>query len=112
MATVSEMLNTTDLHDEAYEAAWRLWRLAEGKSGGGEVAADVLLGTYNGTNFPFDMSQLMRLDHGFFSDSMTVMMYFLYRQRNIRDHMGITADDFMRLAARYGRLPKSLEGQY
>ncbi len=53
MAQVIDVLHSADLHEESRRAAWRLWKLAEGNSGGGKVAADVLLGSYNGLNFPF-----------------------------------------------------------
>lgn len=113
MAQVLDVLHSADLHDEARRAAWRLWELAEGNSGGGKVAADVLLGSYNGHNFPFDLSQLMRLDQSYFSDAMTVFLYcWKSRGYSIRDHMGLTADDFMRMAKAWGRLPKGLEDEY
>lgn len=51
-----------------YATAQRLW-----DTGGGGVCARVLLGCYNGTRFPFDLTDLRRLDDGNLNNVLTVL---------------------------------------
>lgn len=43
-------------------AAARLWNVASGNTGQSQVCAAFLLGLYNGTRFPFDLTDLRLLD--------------------------------------------------
>lgn len=51
---------------EQANAFLQLFRLAQRHlgTGGGDAAAKVLLGLYNGRRFPFDLTELRRLDDG------------------------------------------------
>lgn len=51
-----------------YATAKRLW-----DTGGGGTCARVLLGCYNGTRFPFDLTDLRRLDDSNLSKVLTVL---------------------------------------
>lgn len=51
-----------------YTTAKRLW-----DTGGGGACARVLLGCYNGDRFPFDLTDLRRLDEGNLHNVLTVL---------------------------------------
>ena len=51
-----------------YATAKRLW-----DTGGGGACVRVLLGCYNGTRFPFDLTDLRRLDDGNLNKVLTVL---------------------------------------
>lgn len=51
-----------------YATAKRLW-----DTGGGGTCARVLLGCYNGTRFPFDLTDLRRLDNSGLDMALTVL---------------------------------------
>jgi hypothetical protein len=57
------------------EALRRLYELVKRHSGtsGGNTAAKLLLGLYNGQRFPFDLTDLRSLDAGNFEAAMTVI---------------------------------------
>lgn len=57
------------------DAALRLYHLVKRNPGtsGGNAAAKLLLGLYNGTRFPFDLTDLRVLDNDNFEDAMTVL---------------------------------------
>ena len=54
--------------NDLYTTAKRLW-----DTGGGGACARVLLGCYNGDRFPFDLTDLRRLDEGNLSNVLTVL---------------------------------------
>lgn len=60
---------------EQQEAALQLFNLAERHlgTGGGNAAAKLLLGLYNGRRFPFDLTELRRFDLGNLDAAMTVI---------------------------------------
>lgn len=51
-----------------FDAAKRMW-----DTGGGGTCARLLLGLYNGDRFPFDLTDLRRLDQGLMAAAMTVI---------------------------------------
>ena len=51
-----------------YTTSKRLW-----DTGGGGACVRVLLGCYNGTRFPFDLTELRRLDGGNLNNVLTVL---------------------------------------
>lgn len=51
----------------------RLLPIAQGHSGQCKIVAAFLLGLYNGTRFPFDMTDFRILDTKIFDDCMTVL---------------------------------------
>ena len=56
------------------EALARLLPIALRDTGQSGVVAKFLLGLYNGPRFPFDLTELRRLDHKIFLDCVTVLM--------------------------------------
>ena len=54
----------------------RMYELAKRNQGtsGGNTAAKLLLGLYNGTRFPFDLTDLRLLDNGNLMSAMTVIL--------------------------------------
>lgn len=60
---------------EQQDAALRLYNAARTMldTGGGGTCARLLLGLYNGTRFPFDLTDLRRLDGGLQRAAMTVI---------------------------------------
>lgn len=63
----------------------RLWRLAQADHGGANVAAKLLLGMYNGTRFPFDVTNLRRLDQSNLDDALTVLRMDAACQHEVHD---------------------------
>lgn len=52
----------------------RLIDLAQNSdTGGGNVAAQLLLGLYNGPQYPFDLTELCRLDSELYQDALNVI---------------------------------------
>lgn len=56
------------------DALTRLLPIAMRDTGQSSVVAQFLLGLYNGPRFPFDMTQLRRLDHELLLDCISVLM--------------------------------------
>jgi hypothetical protein len=48
--------------EQQLQALLELWKLAQHDHGGANVAVKFLLGLYNGQRFPFDLTELRRLD--------------------------------------------------
>lgn len=65
-------------------------------TGGGNTAAKLLLGLYNGTRFPFDLTDLRLLDRGNHAAAMTVIQMDTFRCRAEVHHVldAIFADGF------------------
>ncbi|KQW11947.1 MULTISPECIES: DUF7673 family protein [Pseudomonas] len=55
------------------EALHRLMPAAQGYSGQSGVIGRFLLGLYNGQDYPFDMTELRRLDAALFDDCIAVL---------------------------------------
>lgn len=56
------------------DALVRLWNMAQGSHSGARVALRIILGCYNGTRFPFDLTDLRLLDAGVLQDVLTVLV--------------------------------------
>ena len=56
------------------EALVRLWTMAQRDHGGARVVLRVLLGCYNGSRFPFDLTDLRLLDEAVLQDVLTVLI--------------------------------------
>lgn len=69
------------------EALLRLWQLAQGDHGGSNVAAKLLLGLYNGQRFPFDLTELRRLDGYYMSCVLNVLALDHSPLREVHDHL-------------------------
>lgn len=55
------------------EALVRLFKVAQGDTGQCRKVAAFLLGCYNGTRFPFDLTDFRGLDYSLFEDCMAVL---------------------------------------
>ena len=58
---------------QQFAALVRMWKLAQHDYGGARVACRLLLGCYNGTRFPFDLTDLRLLDNDNLVDALTVL---------------------------------------
>lgn len=68
------------------EALARLLPVALRDTGQSGVVARFLLGLYNGPRFPFDMTELRRLDQELFIDCVTVLMMDSLRETEVHEH--------------------------
>ncbi|MDP3440983.1 MAG: hypothetical protein U0989_02600 [Azonexus sp.] len=66
-----EIIKIDRIHGEA--ALRRLLPVALGNSGQSRRIASLLLGCYNGTRFPFDLTNLRSLDYTLMEDCMAVL---------------------------------------
>ena len=64
---------TTPQQTPHMEALHRLWKIANGNSGQCRYVARFLLGLYNGTRFPFDLTDFRCLDDEIFRDCLQVL---------------------------------------
>lgn len=64
------MSRPTETHLAALEA---LWNMAQHDHGGANVCKKVLLGLYNGSRFPLDLTELRRLDADVFMRVLHVL---------------------------------------
>ena len=63
------------VEEKGFEALHRLYLFAaDTVHGHGEIVARVLLGLYNGERFPFDLTELRRLEPDVFTDVMTLLV--------------------------------------
>lgn len=58
---------------EQLAALVRVWKQAQEFHSGAKVCATLLLGLYNGRRFPFDLTELRRLDGNNLNDCLTVL---------------------------------------
>ena len=73
-AEIVAMNKTRQENREAGEAALkRLLPIAQRDTGQSGVVACFLLGLYNGERFPFDLTELRRLDRKIFEDCLAVL---------------------------------------
>lgn len=69
------------------EALLKLWKLAQGDHGGANVAAKFLLGLYNGSRFPFDLTELRRLDANYMTCVLKVLAMDWSPQMEVHQHL-------------------------
>ena len=71
---LNEVLARQVGQSELIESLQRLVKLAAcSDTGGANVAAQVVLGTYNGSDYPMDLTELGRLDTDLFEDALNVI---------------------------------------
>lgn len=59
--------------EEGKAALFRLYEVAQRDTGQCRVIARFLVGLYNGSRFPFDLTDLRTIDHSLFEDCMAVL---------------------------------------
>lgn len=88
--------------DAGEVALRRLFRVAQGNSGQCEKVAKLLLGLYNGTRFPLDLTNLRGLDYDILEDCLTVLRMDANAYQEVHLYFENGSQRFERLAADYG----------
>lgn len=86
------------------QAVRDLVKLARMDCGGSQVAAEVLLGTYDGNSYPMDLTELCRLDENYYKAAIAVI--HLRCRLNIEPHRLLANGDdvFQQLAQEWAHL--------
>lgn len=79
-------------------ALQRLWKVANGHSGQCKYVARFLLGLYNGTDYPFDLTNFRSLDQGLFEDCLTVLVMDSCPYQEVHVLLGCNSGEFNQLA--------------
>lgn len=89
--------------DAAGQAALaRLFRVAQGDTGQARRIAAFLLGCYNGSRFPFDLTDFRGLDFSLFDDCMTVLRMDYQPRQELHCYFKNGGALFERLAEDHG----------
>lgn len=83
---------------EQLAALQRLWKVANGHSGQCKYVAEFLLGLYNGTRYPFDLTTFRALDDSIVQDCLLVIEMDSKPQREVHLHLGCENGEFEQLA--------------
>jgi hypothetical protein len=89
-------------HDEGIPALKRLYEVAHGNSGQCRYIAACLLGLYNGTRFPFDLTDLRCVDVALFDDCIRVLRMDSMLRREVHTYFPNGGPMFEKLARRWG----------
>lgn len=84
------------------EALARLATITEGDSGQCRIVASFLLGLYNGTRFPFDLTDFRGLDFDLFEDCVAVLRMDSSPDREVHHYVEGGGDRFEALAETFG----------
>lgn len=99
-----------ELEEAGFEALQRLYEAACTDTGQAGVVGCFLLGLYNGKRFPFDLTDLRRLDDALFNDCMQVLtMDARLTPREIHQYFSDGVRAWLGRAARRG--PAAICGQ-
>ncbi len=88
-------------HTEGIPALKRLFEVAQGQSGQCRHVAAFLLGLYNGSRFPFDLTDLRCVDTAIFDDCMLVLKMDSRPQREVHTYVQDGGEAFEDLARRW-----------
>lgn len=80
------------------KALHRLWIIAQGHSGQCRYVARFLLGLYNGTRFPFNLTDFRGLDVETFRDCLQVLALDHHPKAEVHVLLGVPGKDFEQLA--------------
>lgn len=89
------------VRDAGVAALHRLMPIAQGDSGGSKRVATFLLGCYNGTRFPFDLTDFRQLDQGIFNDCIAVLRMDRRCEREVHCYFNDGSALFESLADRW-----------
>lgn len=106
MREISSTTTAQDF-DTQMAALYRLWRIANGHSGQCKTVACFLLGLYNGTRFPFDLTDFRVLDEPIFHDCLQVLKLDNYPEYEVHDRLGVPGATFEHLADTWGIADRS-----
>jgi hypothetical protein len=90
------------VEDEGVAALRRLLPVAQSDSGQSRRVARFLLGLYNGTRFPFDLTDLRGLDFGLHDDCLAVLRMDHSPQREVHRYFEDGGAVFEELASDWG----------
>lgn len=93
------------------EALHRLMQVAQGHSGQGRYIAAFLLGLYNGTRFPFDLTDLRCIDFELFEDCLAVLKMDFQPAREVHCYFANGGKLFEQLAKDWGIRDRSKEAR-
>jgi hypothetical protein len=85
-------------YSQQFDAANRLWRVANGTTGQGRTVARFLLGLYNGSRFPFDLTDFRLLDFRIFKECLLILEMDFNPAQEIHEFLGIPGLRFEELA--------------
>ncbi len=91
-------MTSTSTRTEQIEALRRLWALANSHSGQCRYVARFLLGLYNGTRFPFDLTDFRCLDEEIFRDCLQVLALDNRPSAEVHVLLGVPGSAFEDLA--------------
>lgn len=87
---------------EGEAALHRLLPIAQRDTGQSSVVARFLLNLYNGDRFPFDMTDLRRLDYEVFDDCMAVLRMDFQPAKWVHEHIENGSAIWERMAKEWG----------
>ena len=91
-----------DIEALGVPALKRIMNFAEGSdTGGASVLAKILLGCYNGAHYPFDISELRRLDSQFLDDVLAVLRMDARARIEVHRHFENGGERFAALSAKF-----------
>ncbi|MDU8545721.1 MULTISPECIES: hypothetical protein [Pseudomonas] len=76
----------------------RLVKVAQGHSGQSRYIARFLLGCYNGSRFPFDLTDFRCIDRQLFDDCLTVLRMDFQPEKDVHEYVVNGSEVFERLA--------------
>lgn len=87
----------------------RLWTLAHSGSHGGKVAAEYIMGMYNGGYFKVDLNNLRMLSKDNLDAMLEEIRIDTRAEKEIHLRYGVSADEIGKLADMYGLKEKKKE---
>jgi hypothetical protein len=96
----------TTIRKAGEEAIRRLLPVALRDTGQSGVVAKFLLCLYNSVRFPFDMTELRRLDHELLMDCITLLMTDSMREKEVHQHFENGDKIWEQLAAYWSPIQK------
>lgn len=84
------------------EALGRLFKVAQSDTGQARRVAAFLLGCYNGTRFPFDLTDFRGLDYGLFDDCLAVLRMDYQPRQEVHNYFENGGAKFEQLAKDWG----------
>lgn len=98
-----------EIRADGVAAAARLLDVAQGDTGQARRIAAFLLGLYNGSRFPFDLTDLRGLDFALHRDCMSVLEMDFTPEVEIHRHFENGGALFERLAVDWGLGPQEVD---
>jgi len=84
---------------------------ATSDTGGANVAAQIVLGLYNGSDYPMDLTELCRLDEDLFEDAMNVIRLRVVAQTEPHEFFANGGQLFQQIAQDWNFRPKPTQSE-